>query len=321
MPLAVWREKLGSVSRAPLRAAAAHAVPIVVTIHDCIHLRVSPVSAPSARLRVRAQLAVVRDPSPAASSRCRKPRSATSCTTSMCRRRRSRSSTTPIDERFNEVPAEDEVVARARTVSAERSVRALCREHQAAQESRAADRGLPPSPPARIRSAARCSSSATRSPSTPRCGARSIATSCTITCAFSASFPTDARDPLPSGVGVCLSVALRRIRPSAARSHGQRHSRRHVERFLVARGRRRCRSARRSVRARCHRRRDPAGPDRRRPAREPRRARLRAREALLVGTLGARVREIYGEVLAIDGPSRRSAIASRPRRVASSTTG
>ena len=42
--------------------------------------------------------------------------------------------------------------ARARTVSAQRSVRALRGKHQAAQEPRAADRRLPPAPPARIRS-------------------------------------------------------------------------------------------------------------------------------------------------------------------------
>ena len=46
-----------------------------------------------------------------------------------------------------------------------------------------------------------------------------------------------------------VSVALRRLRPAAARSDGQRHAGRHLERVVAARGGRRRRGARRSVRS------------------------------------------------------------------------
>ena len=52
-----------------------------------------------------------------------------------------------IDERFWRAAGAGGSRARARALSAERSVRALRRQHQAAQESRAADRGVPPAAP------------------------------------------------------------------------------------------------------------------------------------------------------------------------------
>ena len=54
-------------------------------------------------------------------------------------------------------------------------------------------------------------------------------------------------------VGVRLPVALRRIRPAAARSDGERHAGRHLERLVAARGHRRRRGAGRSVRRRLDR--------------------------------------------------------------------
>ena len=52
-----------------------------------------------------------------------------------------------IDERFGEAPTRRGRGARARALPAERSVRALRRQHQAAQEPRAPDRGVPPAAP------------------------------------------------------------------------------------------------------------------------------------------------------------------------------
>ena len=68
-------------------------------------------------------------------------------------------------------------------------------------------------------------------------------------------------------VGVRLSVALRGIRPSSARSDGQRHAGRHVERLVAARSRGRCGGAGRSVQRRGHRRRDHDGAAEHAPAR------------------------------------------------------
>jgi glycosyltransferase involved in cell wall biosynthesis len=72
-------------------------------------------------------------------------------------------------------------------------------------------------------------------------------------------------DPLPPRAGVRLPLPVRRVRPAAARSHGQRHARHHLERVVAARGRRRRGDADRSLRAGRHRGRHAAC-DRRRPA-------------------------------------------------------
>ena len=49
----------------------------------------------------------------------------------------------------------------------------------------------------------------------------------------------DAGDPVPAGGGVRVPVALRRVRPAAARGDGERHAGGDVERLVAARGRRR----------------------------------------------------------------------------------
>ena len=62
-----------------------------------------------------------------------------------------------IDDRFWEEPTADEIDAGARALPAHRSVRALRRQHQAAQEPRAPDRGVPPDAPRRTRTCRTCS--------------------------------------------------------------------------------------------------------------------------------------------------------------------
>ena len=84
-----------------------------------------------------------------------------------------------------------------------------------------------------------------------------------------------ARGPLSAGLGVRLPVALRRIRPAAARSDGERHAGRDVERLVAAGGHRRRRGAGRSLRRRVDRGRH--APRARRPG--ARRGAARARDS------------------------------------------
>ena len=149
MPLALRRERVRSVPRAALRAAAADAVPSVVTIHDCIHLRF-PQYLPS-----RLGYAYAADVDVGGDA----PLGRILTVSEASKRDILRYFRVPeakidvihnaIDERFNEAPAADEVDAGPRALSAQRSVHALRRQHQAAQEPRAADRSVPPAPPAR----------------------------------------------------------------------------------------------------------------------------------------------------------------------------
>ena len=103
----------------------------------------------------------------------------------------------------------------------------------------------------------------------------------------------DAGGDVPAGRRLRVPVALRRLRPAAARSDGQRHAGRHVERVVAAGGRRRRRGARRS---RTTRRPSPTASTASSPtsaAARPARQGPRAREAVLVGGLGpARPRDL-----------------------------
>ena len=82
-----------------------------------------------------------------------------------------------------------------------------------------------------------------------RCGGPCTATSCTSTSGSSASFPIKTLAVLYRlAARVRVSVALRRLRPAAARSDGQRHTGHHVERVVAAGGRRRRGAADRSLR-------------------------------------------------------------------------
>ena len=73
----------------------------------------------------------------------------------------------------------------------------------------------------------------------------------------------DAGRALPPGARVRVPVALRRLRPAAARGDGQRHAGRDLERLVAARGGGRRGGAGRSVRPARHRRRHPPRADRR----------------------------------------------------------
>ena len=140
-----------------------------------------------------------------------------------------------IDERFGQPPAEDDVNAGARALSARRAVRALRRQHQAAQEPRAPDCGVPHAPPeqrVRARQAGhhrrrdrKVRGAAPRGPPAQAAQARPL---------LRVRAATDARDPLSACGRVRVSVALRGIRPAAARSDGQRHAGDHVERVVAA---------------------------------------------------------------------------------------
>ena len=81
-------------------------------------------------------------------------------------------------------------------------------------------------------------------------------------------------------------VALRGVRPAAARGDGERHAGDHLERLLAARSRRRRGDADRSLRDRRDRRRDAPRPDGRPAARRHARTRPGARARVLVGPFG-----------------------------------
>ena len=104
----------------------------------------------------------------------------------------------------------------------------------------------------------------------------------------------DAGRSLSARVGVRLPVAVRGIRPASARSDGQRHAGRDVERLVAAgsRGRRGC--ARRPVQSRSDRRRHHECPAQHAHARRPARARTRACKAVFMGALGTtRARRLW----------------------------
>ena len=210
------------------------------------------------------------------------------------------------DERFGDRAARRGRRPRARALPAARRVRALCRQRQAAQEPRAADRRVPPRAQARPRSPEagadrrrdlEVRGAAARGAPAPAAQVRALP-----------RLPAggNAGGDVSAGRRVRLPVALRRVRPAAARSDGQRHAGRHLERLVAARGRRRRGGARRSVRSAGDRRRHLPRADRRaaaprhcgaRGSRAP--ASFRGRQSV------RRVREIYGEVL--EPPSRAAA--------------
>ena len=115
--------------------------------------------------------------------------------------------------------------------------------------------------------------------------------------------------------GVRLPVALRRLRSAAARSDGERHAGRDLERLVAARGDGRRRRARRSLRCRLDRRRHPPRADaiRQLAAELRRKGLMRAREFSWERSV-ARTHDIYRLVGGVD--AERSVCASR-----SSTTG
>ena len=120
----------------------------VVTIHDCIHL-LFPQYLPS-RLGyayARAQMWTATHQRRRASSRCRKRRSATSCASSACPNRRSTSSTTPSTSASGRSRPPRRWMRVRERYQLDRPVRPLRRQHQAAQEPRAADRSVPPAAP------------------------------------------------------------------------------------------------------------------------------------------------------------------------------
>ena len=147
---------------------------------------------------------------------------------------------------------------RAPALPARSPVRALRRQHQAAQEPRAPDRGL----------RARCAptgptasswwSSATRRRSTRRLRQAVHRHRLDKHVRFFGFQPAATLvDLLPPGARVRLPVALRGLRPAAARGDGQRDAGRDLERVVAAGGGRRRRAARRPLRRRLDRRRHP----------------------------------------------------------------
>ncbi len=140
--------------------------------------------------------------------------------------------------------------ARARALPARSRLRALRRQHQAAQEPRAADRGVRRAAQGGLRRAEaahhrrrdlEAAGAAPRRPQPQAAQARALP-----------RLPArrDAGHPLPPGRGVRLPVALRRLRPAAARGDGERHAGGHLERLVAARGHRRRGRAGRSLRRR-----------------------------------------------------------------------
>ena len=207
---------------------------------------------------------------------------------------------------LREPPAAEDDRRGSRALSAQRSVRPLRRQHQAAQEPRAADRGVPPAAPAHgfddvklLIIGDEISKYADAAPRVHR-----------LQAAQARALPRlragrDAGGALPAGGGVRVPVALRRLRPAAARGDGQRHAGHHVERLVAARGRRRRGAADRSVPSRTRSPTRCAGcstDDR--PAAAPAGARPGAGARVLVGAIGR----------ARPGDLRRGAGRGEPRR-------
>ena len=132
-----------------------------------------------------------------------------------------------------------------------------------------------------------------------RCAARCTGTSCTSTCASSATSRTRRSRCCTAWPTCSSSRRSTKGSAAAARGHGQRHAGGHVERLVAARGRRRRRGAGRSARA---------GGDRATACAACCTTPICARRCGATGLARARefswersvrrVREIYGEVLA-----------------------
>ena len=190
-------------------------------------------------------------------------------------------------------------VAGGAALSADRRLRAVRRQRQAAQEPRAADRRVPPAAAGRP-GPPEADRHRRRDLEVRRAAARGAPLQPAQVRAVSRLHAgRDAGRALPAGGRVRVPVALRRLRPAAARSHGERRAGRHLERVVAAGGGGRRGRAGRSARPARHRRRHPAGADR---------ARARGRRCAPGASRGPpssrgsarseRIRQIYGEVAA-----------------------
>ena len=222
--------------------------PSVVTIHDCIHLMFPQYLPNRLAIVLRAVLHVVGDAAGSArvltvseaSKRdilrfCRIPADKVTVIHNA------------IDDRFRVPPPDDEVRAHPRALPAARAVRPLRRQRQAAQEPRAPDRGHPSPARERLRRAEAARSSAATSRSTQTLRRAIHAHNLHSYVRFLGFVPDQTlAHPLPARLGVRLPVALRGLRPAAARSDGLRRAGRHLEHVVAARGGRRRRRAGRS---------------------------------------------------------------------------
>ena len=172
--------------------------------------------------------------------------------------------------------------AHPRAVPAARTVRALRRQRQAAQEPRAADRGGPSPARERLR-LAQAADHRQRHLEVRRAAARHPhAQPAPLRAVPRLRARRDAARPLSPGLGVRLPVAVRGLRPAAARGDGVRRAGRHLEHVVAARSGRRRRRARRSDRLAGHRRRPGARAGRWQPARRSPAARRRPGPVVLV---------------------------------------
>ena len=113
---------------------------------------------------------------------------------------------------------------------------------------------------------------------------------------------SDPGRPLPHGLRLRLPVAVRGLRPAAARGHGLRHARRHLAHLLAARGGGRRGHPRRSLQRRGHRAGACAGPARTARSARPRPAGPRAGQAASAGS--ARCAAIHAGYMKVLGATR-----------------
>ena len=141
-----------------------------------------------------------------------------------------------IDERFWQPPTADEIARVRERYQLDRPVRALRRQHQAAQEPRAADRGVPPAAPERGDRGRQAADHRRRDLEVlRRCAAPCTGHKLHKHVRFFGFVPDETLAALYRlAVGVRVSVALRGLRPAAARGDGERHAGDHVERLVAA---------------------------------------------------------------------------------------
>ena len=140
-----------------------------------------------------------------------------------------------LDERLATPPTAEEVDARPRALPADVAVHPLRGQHQAAQERRPADRGVL-DPAAARRRGRQAADHRRRDLEVPEPAPARASLSAAPARPVPRLRPgRDARRALSAGVGVRVSVALRRVRPAAARGDGRRHAGHHVERVVAAR--------------------------------------------------------------------------------------
>ncbi len=247
-----------AVPRAPLRAAAAGALPLGRDDSRLHSFDVPAVPAEPAGADVRADVdparGAARDPRDDGIGELEARHPAVRRSAS----RQDRRHLQRVRRAFRRRAARRGRRPRARTLSAARRVRALRRQRQAAQESRAVDHGVP------SREAARSGSPEARAHWRRDLEVRGAATGgASVSAAPARPFSRipsrgDARGDVSPIWRVRLSVTLRGVRSAAARGDGERDAGRHVQRVVSARGSgRRC-GPRRSVRPRGTRRRHDA---------------------------------------------------------------